>query len=181
MVGTIPGLTVRRCHHSLFPPCWFWPYSAFCLTSLDTATRLGSLICSRNSGDGSMGETEDNVTGYKKVHDQQVRLPPSSPLFLGIFLGLNGYEKIWGLFGAANQLLAALGLLAVAAWLGNVGKNNKMFLLPMAFMLVVTITSLVITIKSQFGLIAAGGADWGAYVKAILGRAAGRPGHHPDH
>ena len=52
---------------------------------------------------------------------------------------------------------------------GNVGKNNKMFLLPMAFMLVVTITSLVITIKSQFGLIAAGGADWGAYVKAILG------------
>ena len=57
----------------------------------------------------------------------------------------------------------------MAAWLGNVGKNNKMFLLPMAFMLVVTITSLVITIKSQFGLIAAGGADWGAYVKAILG------------
>ena len=38
-----------------------------------------------------------------------------------------------------------------------------------SFMLVVTITSLVITIKSQFGLIAAGGADWGAYVKAILG------------
>ena len=69
----------------------------------------------------------------------------------------------------ANQLLAALGLLAVAAWLGNVGKNNKMFLLPMAFMLVVTITSLIITIKSQFGLIVAGGADWGAYVKAILG------------
>ena len=39
----------------------------------------------------------------------------------------------------------------------------------MAFMLVVTITSLIITIKSQFGLIVAGGADWGAYVKAILG------------
>ena len=108
------------------------------------------------------------MTGYKKVLTNKY-VSTLITVFLGIFLGLNGYEKIWGLFGAANQLLAALGLLAVAAWLGNVGKNNKMFLLPMAFMLVVTITSLIITIKSQFGLIVAGGADWGAYVKAILG------------
>ena len=65
---------------------------------------------------------------------------------LGIALGMTGYAKIWALFGAANQLLAALGLLAVAAWLGKMGKNNKMFLFPMAFMLVVTIVSLVQTI-----------------------------------
>ena len=60
-------------------------------------------------------------------------------------LGLTGYQLVWPLFGAANQLLAALGLLAVCAWLGNAGRNNKMFYIPMVFMLVVTLTSLVMT------------------------------------
>ncbi|MEG2204060.1 MAG: carbon starvation protein A, partial [Oscillospiraceae bacterium] len=40
-------------------------------------------------------------------------------------------------------------LLAVAAWLGNVGKNNKMFLFPMGFMLVATLSSLVITFMNN--------------------------------
>jgi carbon starvation protein len=84
-------------------------------------------------------------------------------------LGLNGYSKIWGLFGAANQLLAGIGLLAVATWLGNIGKNNKMFLIPMAFMIVVTICSLCLTIKNQVAIISAGGADWGPYAQAIIG------------
>ena len=90
-------------------------------------------------------------------------------VFLGIALGMNGYSKIWALFGSANQLLAALGLLAVATWLGNVGKNNKMFIIPMVFMLFVTIISLIINTISQVGVISAGGADWGPYVQAILG------------
>ena len=82
---------------------------------------------------------------------------------------MTGYAKIWGLFGAANQLLAGIGLLAVATWLGNAGKNNRMFLIPMAFMIVVTIASLAITVKNQIGMIAAGGADWGPYAQSILG------------
>ena len=48
----------------------------------------------------------------------------------GGILMTGGYSLIWPLFGAANQLLAALALLAVCAWLGNVGKNNKLFYLP---------------------------------------------------
>ena len=90
-------------------------------------------------------------------------------VILGVALGLNGYAKIWALFGSANQLLAALGLLAVATWLGNIGKDNKMFLLPMGFMLCVTIASLWINTQTQLGTIAKGGADWGPYVQAILG------------
>ncbi len=88
---------------------------------------------------------------------------------LGILLGMTGYAKIWGLFGAANQLLAGIGLLAVATWLGNAGKNNKMFLIPMAFMIVVTISSLALTVKNQVGMIVAGGADWGPYAQTIFG------------
>ena len=88
---------------------------------------------------------------------------------LGIALGMNGFQKIWGIFGAANQLLAGLGLLAICTWLGNAGKNNKMFLLPMAFMTVVTISSLLIIVKNQLNVIAAGGADWGPYAQVIIG------------
>jgi len=143
-------------------------YSAFCLTSLDTATRLARFMFQEFWLDGSKGETPENVTGYKKVLSN-IYVSTGVTVVLGVLLGLNGYEKIWALFGSANQLLAALGLLAVATWLGNIGKNNKMFLIPMAFMLVVTIFSLLINTKTQIGLISAGGADWGPYVQAIIG------------
>ena len=143
-------------------------YSAFCLTSLDTATRLARFMFQEFWLDGSKGETPENVTGYKKILSNMY-VSTAITVVLGVVLGLNGYEKIWALFGSANQLLAALGLLAVATWLGNVGKNNKMFLIPMFFMLVVTIASLIINTVKQVGLISAGGADWGPYVQAILG------------
>ena len=143
-------------------------YSAFCLTSLDTATRLARFMFQEFWLDSSKGETPENVTGYKKVLSNMY-VSTGITVVLGVVLGLNGYEKIWALFGSANQLLAGLGLLAVATWLGNIGKNNKMFLIPMGFMLVVTICSLLINTKNQVALISAGGADWGPYVQAILG------------
>ena len=143
-------------------------YSAFCLTSLDTATRLARFMFQEFWLDSEKGETAKNVTGWKKFLTNPL-VATLITVFLGIMLGLNGYAKIWALFGSANQLLAALGLLAVATWLGNIGKNNKMFLIPMAFMLVVTIASLCINTVSQFNTIAAGGADWGPWAQAILG------------
>jgi len=143
-------------------------YSAFCLTSLDTATRLARFMFQEFWVDGTKGETPETVTGYKKVLANPY-VATVITVLLGILLGLNGYEKIWALFGSANQLLAALGLLAVATWLSNVGKDNKMFLIPMVFMLFVTIASLFINTKTQIGNILKGGADWGPYVQAILG------------
>ena len=143
-------------------------YSAFCLTSLDTATRLARFMFQEFWLDGTKGETPETVTGYKKVLANPY-VSTVITVVLGIALGMNGYEKIWALFGSANQLLAALGLLAVATWLGHVGRNNKMFLIPMAFMLVVTIASLALNTKDQLALISAGGADWGPYVQALFG------------
>ena len=143
-------------------------YSAFCLTSLDTATRLARFMFQEFWIDGTKGETPENVTGLKKVMANPY-ISTGITVVLGILLGLNGYAKIWALFGSANQLLAALGLLAVATWLGNVGKDNKMFLVPMAFMLCVTIASLLINSWQQFNVILAGGADWGPYVQVVLG------------
>lgn len=142
-------------------------YSAFCLTSLDTATRLARFMFQEFWLEP--GQTPKDIKeGWKKVMVNPY-FATILTVVLGILLGMTGYAKIWGLFGAANQLLAGIGLLAVATWLGNVGKNNKMFLIPMAFMIVVTICSLCLTIKNQIGIIKAGGADWGPYAQAILG------------
>ena len=141
-------------------------YSAFCLTSLDTATRLARFMFQEFFLEP--GQTVDDVKeGWKKVAVNPY-FATIITVILGIALGMTGYSKIWGLFGAANQLLAGIGLLAVATWLSNVGKNNKMFLLPMGFMIIVTICSLCVTVKNQVGMITAGGADWGPYAQAIL-------------
>ncbi len=121
--------------------------SAFCLTSLDTATRLARYMFQEFWLEP--GEKAEDAKGYKKVLVNPY-VSTIITVVLGIALGMTGYAKIWALFGAANQLLAALGLLAVAAWLGHMGRNNKMFLFPMAFMLVVTIVSLCQTIKTNF-------------------------------
>ena len=143
-------------------------YSTFCLTSLDTATRLGRFMFQEFWIDATKGETVDNVTGVKKFLANPY-VATVITVVAGVMLGLNGYAKIWALFGSANQLLAALALLAIAAWLGNAGKNNKMILFPFGFMLIVTIASLIINTKTQIGLITAGGADWGPWVQAIVG------------
>ena len=141
-------------------------YSAFCLTSLDTATRLARFMFQEFWLEP--GQTAKDInSGWKKVMVNPV-FATVLTVVLGIVLGLTGWQKIWGLFGASNQLLAGIGLLAVATWLGNIGKNNKMFLLPMAFMVVVTISSLAITLIGQVRIIAAGGADWGPYAQVIL-------------
>ena len=84
-------------------------------------------------------------------------------------LGLTGYQLVWPLFGAANQLLAALGLLAVCAWLGNAGRNNKMFYFPMAFMLVVTLTSLAITIWGKLTAVVAGVITLANVLQLVIG------------
>ena len=140
--------------------------SAFCLTSLDTATRLARFMFQEFFLEP--GQTVDDIKdGWKKTLVNPY-VATIITVILGIVLGMTGYSKIWGLFGAANQLLAGIGLLAVATWLGNVGKNNKMFLLPMGFMIIVTICSLCVTVKNQIGIISAGGADWGPYAQAIL-------------
>ena len=140
--------------------------SAFCLTSVDTATRLARYMFQEFFT--APGESRENMPGWKKVVTNPY-VATAITVVAGVALGMTGYAKIWALFGAANQLLAALGLLAVCCWLGKIGRNNKMFYFPMFFMLIVTLTSLAFTIKAQFAGIAAGGEGvaW-FYIRAII-------------
>ncbi|MCI6869747.1 MAG: carbon starvation protein A [Selenomonadales bacterium] len=164
MVASIPGFAGLE---TILYTLLVLTYSAFCLTSLDTATRLARFMFQEFWLEP--GQTAADIKeGWKKVMVNPY-FATIVTVILGIMLGMNGFQKIWGLFGAANQLLAGLGLLAVCTWLGNIGKNNKMFLLPMGFMSVVTISSLGIIIKNQMTVISAGGADWGTYAHVIIG------------
>lgn len=127
--------------------------SAFCLTSLDTATRLARYMFQELFVDE--GEDASKLTGYKKLC-ANAYFATFVTVAIGGLMAAGGYAKIWPLFGSANQLLAALALLAVAAWLGNIGKNNKMFIFPMVFMLAATLCALVITFVKNVSALSAG-------------------------
>ena len=140
--------------------------SVFALTSLDSATRLSRFMFSElflKEGE----KTWKDAKGVRKVL--------ANPLFgtafmviIGCILGGYKLSAIWSLFGSANQLLAGIALLAVAAWLGQVGKNNKMFFIPMIFMLAATLTQLVLTIIKQGKIVFAPGADWGNWFQLLF-------------
>ena len=155
MLGTLFGSGAQTITYSLL----ILAVSAFCLTSLDTATRLARYMFQEFWM--KPGESVKDMTGARKVLTNPY-VSTAITVVLGVALGMTGYAKIWALFGAANQLLAALGLLAVAAWLGKIGRNNKMFYIPMVFMLLVTLTSLVFTIITQVNLVTSGAdVTWG--------------------
>ena len=127
--------------------------SAFALTSLDTATRLARFMLQEFFLEKD--QKPSDLQGYKRIITNPI-VATVLTVFLGMALASVGYEKVWGLFGAANQLLAVLALLAVCAWLGNIGKSNKMLYIPMMFMLAATLTSLLLTIGSRMGDLASG-------------------------
>ena len=77
-------------------------------------------------------------------------------LFFAYFLCLAGYMNIWPLFGAANQLLAALVLIALAVFLRTTGRKGWMLYVPMTFMFLVTMSALVLSVYGIVGKLAAG-------------------------
>ena len=140
--------------------------SVFALTSLDTGTRLGRYMFTELFV--HEGENADEITGIRGFLAKPV-VGTLIMVVIGCGIGFLSLSQIWGLFGAANQLLAGLALMAVACWLGNIGKDNKMFFFPMIFMLVATLSSLVLTIIGKVKLVAGMVVKDGAVVAAVWG------------
>ena len=143
--------------------------SVFALTSLDTGTRLSRFMFSElflKEGEA----TYQDATGIRRFLAHPL-VGTLLMVVIGGVLGALSLSQIWGLFGAANQLLAGLALMAVAAWLGEAGKNNKMFYIPMVFMLVATICSLCLTVKTKVGMIGAPEMAWGDWFQMIFAAA----------
>ena len=122
--------------------------SAFALTSLDTATRLARFIFQEFFDTNGMDDKE--ATQANPLSNKYVSTVIT--VVCSGLLAVMGYEKIWPIFGSANQLLAAIALMAIAIWLSNAKKGCKEFIIPIIFMFIVTIVSLVLNIKDNIGV-----------------------------
>jgi len=77
-------------------------------------------------------------------------------MILTMALVLTGtWVYLWQMFGASNQLMAALGLLVVAVWLKSEKRNPSFALLPMIFMYVTTLAATLITARNLYVTIVA--------------------------
>lgn len=118
--------------------------NSFLLTSLDTATRLTRYQI-------------QEITGMKvdKYTATVIAIVGAMVLLLTKAHGPTGnvipaWAAIWPLFGAANQLVAALALLTIGVWVSKgLKKNNQFAMVPMWFMLATTVAALIIMIKGN--------------------------------
>lgn len=139
--------------------------SAFALTSLDTATRIARFIFqeffdTKNELQNDMSKSSNPLTN--------MYVATAITIGCGGLLGLTGYAAVWPIFGSANQLLAALALLAVAVWLKKAGKNNKMIVIPMVFMFLVTISALALLVFTNATTLGSGGSPILLVIAAVL-------------
>ena len=114
--------------------------SALALTSLDSVARIGRM----SFQELFYGDTTDTskMPGWQKVLTNKY-FATVITLFFGYLLTLGGYNNIWPLFGSANQLLAALVLIALAVFLKTTGRTGWTLYIPMFVMLAVTFTALI--------------------------------------
>ncbi|HVP07852.1 MAG TPA: carbon starvation CstA family protein, partial [Candidatus Acidoferrum sp.] len=107
----------------------------FLITTLDTAVRLNRYLF-QEFWKTIMANPPKLLTGFWFNSGVSVALM----FFLATS---NGYKLIWPLFGASNQLLAALTLIAVTVWLHRMGKRTWFTLLPAIAMMITTIAALL--------------------------------------
>lgn len=114
--------------------------SALALTSLDSVARIGRM----SFQELFYGDTTDTskMPAWQKVLTNKY-FATVITLFFGYLLTLGGYNNIWPLFGSANQLLAALVLIAVSVFLKTTGRTGWTLYAPMFIMLAVTFTALI--------------------------------------
>ncbi|MGZ5034690.1 MAG: carbon starvation CstA family protein [Usitatibacter sp.] len=75
---------------------------------------------------------------------------------LTLALVLTGtWVYLWQMFGASNQLMAALSLLVVAVWLKSEKRNPMYAVVPMVFMYVTTLAATAVTARNLYVTIAA--------------------------
>ena len=117
--------------------------SAFALTSLDSVARVGRLSFQELFLDDSI--RDEDMGPVRRLLTNKF-FATILTLVLAFFLTQAGYDSIWPLFGASNQLLSALAFLACAVFLKRTRRKSFMLWAPMFTMIAVTFSALVITI-----------------------------------
>lgn len=121
--------------------------SAFALTTLDTCARLARFML------------QEFFDSHDIPVEKKSPLATNRYLATGIIVLLGGAycfsgqsTQVWPVFGAANQLLAAVALLSVATWMAKKGIENRFVVVPMFFMYAVTVVALgELIVTNTFG------------------------------
>lgn len=114
--------------------------SALALTSLDSVARIGRMSFQELFYEDTTDPAK--ISGIRKLLTNKY-FATVITLFFGWLLCLGGYNNVWPLFGSANQLLAALVLIALAVFLKTTERSGAMLYVPMSVMLLVTFTALI--------------------------------------
>ncbi|MBI4375354.1 MAG: carbon starvation protein A [Elusimicrobia bacterium] len=127
-------------------------FATFIYDTLDVAARLGRYVLEESLG----------LTGWRgKVAAAALTLiTPLAAVFISAYDAserpLPLWKLFWPTFGASNQLLAAMTLVGVTAWLWREKRRWWVTGLPAAFMLVVTLSSLFVIVRPWLGQVATG-------------------------
>ncbi|MBK8147409.1 MAG: carbon starvation protein A [Acidobacteria bacterium] len=106
-------------------------FSTFVFDTLDVSLRLGRYIVQELFGlKGRVGAVIGTL------------LTVAVPFFIAFYAPRGSWNDFWTLFGASNQLLAALTLLSITVWLYQARKRIAFTLLPMLFVLTITLWAL---------------------------------------
>lgn len=100
--------------------------NAFILTTLDTCARLTRYIVTETAG-----------RSVPILRNRFLAAGIGLAAAYGLTLG-NNWKILWPAFGSANQLISALSLLVVSAYLFGFGKRTPLTIIPGLFMLVTT-------------------------------------------
>ncbi|SHK44003.1 Carbon starvation protein CstA [Hespellia stercorisuis DSM 15480] len=135
-------------------------FSAFALTSLDTATRIARYMFQELAG---KGQKEQQPFWQKTLQKPMV----ATLITVGAAIALlaYGYQNIWPIFGASNQLLAGMALLGLTAWLARTKRPVLPIAIPMVFMFIVTLTALFMIVRKY---LAGGNFLMGGMATALL-------------
>src|SRR6185436_17845927 len=126
-------------------------FSTFVFDTLDVTTRLGRYVLQELFGwSGRVGALAGTLVTI---------VVPGMFLFAA---GEGAYRLFWVLFGTSNQLLAALTLLGVSVWLHRSGRRSSYVVLPMVFVLLITVSSLVLQVLAAARALAASGSRFDA-------------------
>lgn len=116
--------------------------SALALTSVDTVARVGRMSLQE------LFTTDRKEKAAVEKFFTNKYCATVLTLIGGYALTAGGYQNIWPLFGAANQLLSALVLISLSVFMKTTGRKGGMLYVPMIIMLAITTTSLVQSILS---------------------------------
>ena len=137
--------------------------SALALTTLDAVARIGKMSFQEIFSVDDM----KNAKLWRKIVCNPY-FATIITLACGYVLTRIGYQKVWPLFGSANQLLSALVLITLCVFLKVTGRSNKMLFPPMIIMLCVTFTALVQRVIALVKAISAGTDIFGSVLQLVV-------------